>query len=137
MVIPDFHLEDLPRVLAIVADRAREAGFASSRIPEIELVVEELLVNIVSHGYESGHGDIELDCHTSGDRKSLTVEIADWGKPFDIRNAPEPPVPTDLETQPIGGVGLTLIQRMTDEVIYRRERDRNELRLVFRHRHTE
>ncbi len=133
-VIVRFQLEDLSILLSRVADCARDAGFASHRIAEIEPAVEEILVNIFSHAYSSEDREVERRCTTERETGTVTVVIADWSEPFDILGVAQPYPASDLESRLVGGLGVRLVKHMTDKVYHCRKADRNEIRLVFRGR---
>ena len=61
-------------------------------------------------------GKIEIDCSKSGD--VLKIVIHDHGKPFDPSSVPEPNVKADLSERKIGGLGMYLMRKLMDEVIY-------------------
>jgi serine/threonine-protein kinase RsbW len=126
-------LDSLYAFMDFVTSCARELGFASEKISEIELALEEVLVNIIKHAYkECGiDGDIEITCKQADDR-SLVIEIADSGTPFDIFSAREPDISADIDERQIGGLGIFFVKRLMDDVRYRRENDRNILTLVVK-----
>jgi serine/threonine-protein kinase RsbW len=63
---------------------------------------------------------------------TVELEIDDDGVAFDPRRSPEPPSSGDLATARIGGWGIPIIRRFSDEMRYRRAGGRNVLTLVFR-----
>jgi anti-sigma regulatory factor (Ser/Thr protein kinase) len=65
-----------------------------------------------------------------GDR--FVIEVTDWGIPFDATALPDPDVTRPLEKRPVGGLGIYLIKKMTDEMSYTREDGQNVLRLFIR-----
>jgi len=58
--------------------------------------------------------------------------VEDDGKPFDPTQAPVVDTSLPLEKKPIGGLGIHLIRRAMDEMSYRRQANRNVLRMVKR-----
>jgi anti-sigma regulatory factor (Ser/Thr protein kinase) len=93
--------------------------------------VEEVVTNICRHGYDDQLGQLELRCRRVGTQR-LLLEFIDGGRPFDIIAAPPPDLTADLEQREVGGLGVPLIRAMADEVSYRREGNRNILRLIVR-----
>jgi len=120
---------NLGSALAFVGECAAELDWAGARLPNIELVIEEAVVNVFKYAYPDGDGSVELSC--AGDAESFLVRISDEGVPFDILAAPEPDLEADIEEREIGGLGCYLIRQLTDRVSYRRDGDRNLLELVF------
>jgi anti-sigma regulatory factor (Ser/Thr protein kinase) len=88
-------------------------------VNRIEVVFEELVSNIVRHGFAPGSGQsIRVRVAPQDDAVELTFE--DDGAPFDPFSA-KPPAPfTSLEAAPLGGLGIPLIIRLTDARRYER-----------------
>jgi anti-sigma regulatory factor (Ser/Thr protein kinase) len=124
-------VDALSQCREFVIAQAVEAGFRSSRLCEIELVVEEVVTNICRHGYDDQPGQLELRCRQV-DGQRLLLEFIDGGRPFDILVAPPPDLTADLDKREVGGLGVPLIRAMADELSYRREANRNILRLIVR-----
>ena len=123
-------LEHLPQFMSRVRQAAHELGIHPELMGHMELAVEEAIVNICKHGGPPGALEIKLSCILEND--SVVLEIADTGRPFDPTTRPEPDLTAPLEERPIGGLGVHLIRKLCDGMQYRREEDRNILRLTFR-----
>jgi anti-sigma regulatory factor (Ser/Thr protein kinase) len=123
-------MESLRDLTAFIAARAAETGLSKDTQHRVELVMEEVLVNVIRHAYPSDSGDIELR-FTAGEGPELTIEITDTGIPFDPLQKIAPDVGADLDERKVGGLGVLLIQRMTDRLAYRRDHNRNKLTLTF------
>lgn len=125
-------LDSLYSFMDSVTSCAREQGFSSEKIGEIELALEEVLVNIIKHAYKERdiEGNIKITC-TQDDKHSLFIEIADWGTPFNIFSAREPDISLDIDERQIGGLGIFFVKKLMDEVRYQREDDQNKLTLVI------
>jgi len=122
-------LESLPCGLALVVQCARAAGFASKRVTEIELAVEEALANICFYAYPDSNGEVEVRCRRDETHHFL-IELIDAGIPFDVLARPAPDLTVGAAEQPIGGWGIPLIRALMDNVTYHREGARNILRLA-------
>ena len=113
---------------AFVAACATRAGFPLARMRELELVVEEVVVNICQYAYGDAPGEIELSCAKSSSQ-DLVLEFIDSGRPFNMLTLPAPDLAVDVERRQVGGLGIPLVRAMVDTAAYRRESDRNILRL--------
>jgi anti-sigma regulatory factor (Ser/Thr protein kinase) len=114
-------------VVAFVSGLAGRAGLAADQAMRLELAVEEWVVNLCSHAYAGGAGEVEVAV-LKGEGE-LLVEIIDEGPPFDPTASADPDVALPLEQREPGGLGLLLIRRMTDEVRYSRDGGRNTITL--------
>jgi serine/threonine-protein kinase RsbW len=131
LVLPA-RLENLPAFITSAAEAARSGGVDPERVFNVELALEEVLVNIINHAYVGREGDVRLACAVD-DHQWFVMEITDGGKPFDVTAVPSPDLAADLEGRKIGGLGVHFMRSLVDEVIYRREGEKNvlELRLTL------
>ena len=92
------------------------------------LSIEEVVSNIVAHGYERQPGRLSIELHY--DRRALSVVIEDGGKPFDPTQAVTPHIDGMLASRREGGFGLLLIKDLMDDIMYQRAGTINRLKLV-------
>jgi serine/threonine-protein kinase RsbW len=84
----------------------------------------EAFNNSVVHAYRgTTAGSVDLRLQVSP--YQLQLELAETGRPFRAESIQEP----DLDALPEGGLGLFIIRRFMDRVSYRREGERNVLRM--------
>jgi len=122
-------LEHLHSLIGAIGDCAKKQGLSDKRINEIKIAAEEALVNIFNYAYEEKVGDVEVACKT-GQGGTFVIEISDEGRPFDPLSLAEPDTTLDIDDRQIGGVGVLLMRKLTDELRYRREGNKNVLELV-------
>lgn len=85
----------------------------------VRVGVHELMVNVRTHAYAGGAGDIEVGATATAD--GVTVTLTDWGAEMpDLQPRPLPYVSES------GGYGLAIVDRAFDEVSYRRVGGRNQ-----------
>ena len=88
----------------------------------VALVLDELLTNVASHS-DAGKAPVSVSVQVSPDR--VNGEVMDQGLMFDPRSAPEPDLSGGVHERPIGGLGLLLVQRITDALGYERSGEQN------------
>ena len=124
------HLNEIERIRAAVNILSQAEGWDPKLVFQIELVLEEIGTNIIKYG-QDGESETQIDITLTSDRKSLTLEIADNGKPFDpFAEAPPPDLDSPVPERPIGGLGVFLVRELMDEASYRRENGMNKVTLV-------
>jgi anti-sigma regulatory factor (Ser/Thr protein kinase) len=104
-------------------------GLDKKYLFEINLALDELFTNIISYGYEDKKEHavrIEISCLG----EALHIRIEDDGRPFNPTTAEAPNVKCILEDRDIGGLGIFLIKKVMDKIVYRREKGKNVLILV-------
>ena len=95
----------------------------------INLVLEEAISNIIFYAFEDEEKhDIEIFIALKNDQ--LKMEIVDDGIPFDPSKSEHPDISLPVEERPVGGLGILLISRIMDEVLYVREDNKNKLILM-------
>jgi sigma-B regulation protein RsbU (phosphoserine phosphatase) len=109
----------------------RETGVAAEAEEDLRLALEEVLANVVSHGYGEGKaGEIEVRIALAGEL--VRLEIRDRAQPFNPLDAPPPDLAAPLDERPSGGLGVHLVRRLMDRVDYTREAGENRLVLERR-----
>lgn len=121
--------EELEQVPAAVEEFAERDNWPPDLVFKLNLVLEELGVNIVN--YSGATGEIEISL--ASDDETVTVEIADNGRPFNpLVELDTPDVSAPLSERPIGGLGVHLVRSMMDELSYTREDGMNRLAMTKR-----
>lgn len=110
---------------------------------KLDLCLNEVLANLIDHGgarasscpvqltLERVEGE-EGGGEGGADRGLATLTISDAGPAFDPLSFSREPLPRTLQEAEPGGLGLLLVNRFMDECSYRREGDRNVLKLSIR-----
>ena len=105
------------------------AGLSDETVGELEIILEELLVNVISYAYdEPGTGKILVSATVSG--SSVTLEFRDRGREFNPLERETPDLDADIEDRPIGGLGIFLVTELASSVTYERVGDENVLRVL-------
>jgi serine/threonine-protein kinase RsbW len=124
-------LAELSRIAAWLDAAARAQGLSPELTQRLHVCSVEAVTNIIMHGCPEGEPHaIRLALARAGD--TATLEIEDDGVAFDPRRSPDPQPPADLATARIGGWGIPIMRRFSDEMGYCRTGGRNVLTLVFR-----
>lgn len=86
-------------------------------INRLEVVFEEVVTNIVRHGFMPGSGQAIL-VRVSVLDGALELTFDDDGSPFNPLDAPPPPRFHSLETARIGGLGIATVRRFCTALAY-------------------
>ncbi len=121
-------IENLEKMFAFVREGAGRQGFMGEQIGKIQLACEEALVNVINYAYTESGGDVEITYENKD--TSLEIVITDSGTEFDPLSRPEPDIMSPMQERKIGGLGIFMIKKIMDEVIYKREGGKNVLTLV-------
>ena len=105
---------------------------------DVELALAEAVTNVVRHGYGPKGGPIRIEASETPNR--LVVKISDWGRPIPGEALASAGLsrfdfdPANLLEIPEGGMGLSIIASVMDEVTYRSDEGQNILTLLRRAR---
>lgn len=116
---------------SMVEEYCQRLGLPQKSIFKITLVLDELITNIISYGYDDPDSyliDVQLFCKDDG----LVLVLSDNARPFNpLLDAakPELDLPLEQRARPIGGMGVHLVKSLMDSVHYERVDDRNVLTL--------
>ena len=119
---------NLEKFKDVLDENLRNSQIENSRIPDVELAVEELIVNIINYSYPGNIGSVELLCEIEKDK--LIIKIIDEGVPFDPVKSPDPERDVPLKERTRGGMGIYLSKSLIDEMRYKREDNKNILSLT-------
>lgn len=116
-----------------LVDAAAAAGWSGDDLNRFELVVEEAVINIMLYAYPEGGGSLTVNLWQTEDH-ALHLQLQDQGPPFNPLEPRELDLSAPLEERSIGGLGVHLVQSLSDGMAYQREGGSNLLELVFRRR---
>jgi serine/threonine-protein kinase RsbW len=119
---------EITRLGRLVDEFAAAHGLPPADVTAVHLVLDEIVVNVIRHGYDD---DLEhhIDVRLTLEGPVLTIEVEDDGRPFNPLDAPPPDLSLSIEERPLGGLGIHIVRMSMDEMSYRREHDRNILTL--------
>jgi anti-sigma regulatory factor (Ser/Thr protein kinase) len=98
----------------------------SALMMRVELAVQELCVNVVTHAYAGRPGQ-RLSLEIELDGQEFSVVVVDDGPEFDPLAVPAP----DPGSIQVHGFGVSIISSLTTEFVVTRVDGRNRSRLVF------
>ena len=131
----DFELEndlaEIARVQHAFDEFAQMHNVPDAARRSTKLVLDELLNNVISHGFEPGRSQyLGVSVEVFPDR--LKVTVSDDGPPFNPFSAESPDTTLPLEEREIGSLGVLLVRQLTDASSYARVDGRNIVTLEKR-----
>ena len=123
-------VEKLDDVLSFIDQELEDAGCTMKAQMQIDLAAEEIFVNIAHYAYGSGEGKATIQVETSKDESKAEITFIDEGKPYNPLERKDPDVTLSAEERQIGGLGIYIVKKSMDEVIYKFEDGKNILKMV-------
>ena len=107
----------------------------AAQTSNVLLVAEERLVNVFSYAYPEGfegEAAVSLDVVNFDGEDKLVFKVIDWGEPFNpFEEAPVPDLTLDIDSRPVGGLGIFLIKQVSEKQTYRYIDNANSIWIVF------
>jgi anti-sigma regulatory factor (Ser/Thr protein kinase) len=104
------------------------AGVGERAIFRTELAFEELVTNVVRHGYGGRRSNLTpVEVTVSVRDEEIVLTIEDPGPPFDPSQPVDAARPASIEEATIGGLGLRLVHAVASRIEYHRLAGRNRV----------
>ena len=121
--------ENLPEVLAFVDEHLEAAGCPMKQQMQIDIAVEEIFINIASYAYHPEIGKATVRVEVTEDPITASITFIDNGVPYDPLAKEDPDVTLSAEERGIGGLGIFMVKKSMDDVIYEYKDGQNILTL--------
>ncbi|MCB0729411.1 MAG: ATP-binding protein [Ignavibacteriae bacterium] len=109
--------KNLAKIRTFVKKLSTEVGFDDETANKIVLATDEACTNIIKHAYKySQTGIINVNISLLSDK--FRIAITDEGSHFNSNAVPEPDLKKYYEEKRVGGLGMFLMKKLMDEVIY-------------------
>lgn len=111
-------LDNVREACQFVSQTAQQAGMGEDGVFECDLSVEEIMTNIIEHGYKHKVSDDVIDVVCRYNLTVFTIEIIDSAPPFNPLTLATPNFSPDLEDLKAGGVGVHFVNQYMDATSY-------------------
>ncbi len=122
-VVPS--LEQLSTVMEFYDRILHAAEIPERMLSQIDVAIEEIYVNIAHYSEAT---EAVMTCALQGNK--VILNFYDNGKPFDPTQKADPDTTLSVEERKIGGLGIFMVKKLMDEMIYERKDGWNVLTLV-------
>lgn len=112
-------LDSLVTIRQYVMQAASNAGLAHKSAYRLQLAIDELATNVVTHGGGSEQPDAYIAVSQLLNDECLTIVLEDNCRPFDpTHHALASDLHAPLEERPVGGLGVYLALKNVDKFTY-------------------
>ena len=109
-------VNNLSEIRGYIQNSISSLGVPQGIVDDLILAVDEVVTNIIIHGYIDLPGMIEIEVKKQAE--ILFLRIVDQAPCFDPTQVPSPDLTLPLDKRPMGKYGLYLIRKLVNEVIY-------------------
>lgn len=111
-------LNYLTSVRRFLAGLCEQESLQESTINEVVLATEEVLLNIIEHGYQF-NPQAWIEIRLKLEPRKLEVRVRDRGRSFDVTQRKHLSVKSIIYRGKKGGLGAVLVNQLMDKVAYR------------------
>ena len=122
--------ENLDTVISFIDGYLDEFGCTVKNEMMLDLAVEEIYVNIAQYSYSKKVGKVTICVSLSEDHSQIIITFIDSGIPYNPLTKEDPDVTLTSDEREIGGLGIFLIKKYTDDVRYKFSEGKNHLTIV-------
>ncbi len=97
---------------------------------QIDVAVEEMFVNICHYAYTPDKGSALISFEFDEQARNAVITFNDTGVPFDPTASPDPDINAPASERQIGGLGIYMVKKSMDKMLYRYENGHNILTIV-------
>lgn len=115
-------------VIEAIESFGQSNRFSNSTIFELSLAIEEILTNIIMHGYIDG-GEHSIEIKYLFNDNTFLIEFIDDGIPFNPVEFTPTIQNVELKEKQIGGLGIYIIKKYVDSITYNRLDNKNILQI--------
>lgn len=108
--------EAFPDAAAHISAFMEKAGASKKAINQMAIAFEEVFINVAHYAYPQGGGRVGIG--TGVENGMAVVEISDSGTPFNPLDKEDPDITLSAEDRAIGGLGIFMAGKLTDELTY-------------------
>ena len=110
--------EVLSEVLGFVEETLESYQCSMKLQTAICVAMEEVFVNVANYAYPEVSGDVTLDIGFDEVNRNVIFRMSDRGIPFDPLQKQDPDITLSLEERQIGGLGIFIVKKTMDTVVY-------------------
>ena len=122
-------VENIDAVTDFVNAALEEYSCSMKAQTQIDIAIDELFGNIARYAYHPEVGQATVQVEMEENTPVVTVTFSDQGMPYNPLNMQDPDVTLSAEEREIGGLGIYLVKKSMDEVLYEYQEGQNILRV--------
>ena len=97
---------------------------------QIDIAIDEIFSNIARYAYAPGTGEVRITVEMAEKPKFVKIMFIDNGVPYNPLETAEPDITLSADEREIGGLGIYIVRKTMDDVIYEYKDGQNILSIV-------
>lgn len=125
----DATVENIETVTEFVDTELELLDCPPKALMQINIAIDELFGNIAHYAYQPDKGPATVRVEVEENPLSVIITFIDGGKPFDPLAQGDPDITMSAEERSIGGLGIFMVKKTMDEIVYEYENGKNILKI--------
>ena len=122
-------IENLEKVTSFVNDKLGEKECPIKVQMQIDIAIDEIFSNIAQYAYSFEIGMVTVQIEITKQPLEACITFIDSGIPYNPLLQTEPDTSLSAEKRQLGGLGIFLVRKSMDDVIYQYKEGNNILKL--------
>ena len=125
----DATIKNIEQVTAFVDEQLRILDCPMKTQVQINIAIDELFGNIARYAYNPEVGSATVRVEVCEDPVSVVITFIDNGMPYNPLAKEDPDVTLSLEERGIGGLGIYMVKKTMDDIVYEYKDGKNILKI--------
>lgn len=125
----DATLANIPVVTDFVGEQLELLECPMKVQIQISIAIDELFSNIARYAYNPKTGSATVQVEVSENPMAVIITFIDEGKPYDPLAKEDPDITLSAEEREVGGLGIYMVKKSMDDVVYEYKDGRNILKI--------
>lgn len=122
--------ENLATVTDFINDELGRHDCSPKTLMQLDIAIDEIFGNIASYAYAPGTGKVTVQIRVDDKARAVRITFIDGGVPYNPLAKEDPNVKLSAEERKIGGLGIFLVKKSMDDMLYEYKDGKNRLTLV-------
>jgi len=118
-------IDSLNQALDFVETELTERKVGMKEITQLRIISEEIFANVANYAYHSNLGKVRITVDSKDGE--VIMRFIDRGIPFNPLLRKDPDITLGADDRDIGGLGIFMVKKMTDDIKYKYENGQNIL----------
>lgn len=111
-------INSIPFVNELVENFLEDLGISKKIQMQINVVIDEILSNIAQYSFGEAVGMATIIYEYDSQERILSITFIDDGIEYNPLNSQTPDITLDAEERDFGGLGIFMVKKFTDDLLY-------------------
>ena len=117
-LVLDAVIKNIEQVTELVNQQLEEMDCPLKAQLQVDVAVDEMFTNIASYAYPDGVGQASVQVEPNVNPHGVRITFTDRGIPYNPLLKEDPDVTLSAAERKIGGLGIFLVKKTMDEMLY-------------------